>query len=75
MSKDNENTNGSDQKGTEVEERASGRRAGQPRAPANQSTLVQAPRSDEPSPIERRFAEELDRLKGVDCSRPPGLRE
>jgi hypothetical protein len=75
MSKDNENTNGSDQKGTEVEERASGRRDGQRRAPANQSTPVQAPRSDEPSPIERRFAEELDRIKGVDSPRPPGLRE
>jgi hypothetical protein len=75
MSKDNENTNGSDQKGTADEERASGRRASQRRAPANQSTSMQAPRSDEPSPIERRFAEELDRLKGVDSPRPPGLRE
>jgi hypothetical protein len=64
MRKNDENTNGSDQKGTADEERGSGRRASQRRAPANQSTPVQAPRSDEPSPSERRFAEELDRLKG-----------
>jgi hypothetical protein len=64
MRKNDENTDGSDQKGTADEERASGRRASQRRAPTNQSTPVQAPRSDEPSPIERRFAEELDRLKG-----------
>ena len=75
MSKDNENINGSDQKGTADEERASRRRASLRRAPANQSTPVQAPLSDEPSPIERRFAEELDRLKGVDSPRPPGPRE
>ena len=75
MRKNDENTNGSDQKGTADEERASGRRASQRRAPADQSTPVQAPRSDEPSPIERRFAEELDRTKRVESPRPAGLRE
>jgi hypothetical protein len=64
MSKGKEKTNGSDQKGTAVEERARGRSDGQRRAPADQGAPVPASRSDDPSPIERRFAEELERSKG-----------
>ncbi len=60
MSKDKEKANGSERKGTAVEERASGR-SGVLQAPAGQSTLAPASGGD-PSWIEGRFAEELDRF-------------
>jgi HSP20 family protein len=62
MSKGKEKSNGFDQKGTAVEERPSGRSDGQRKAPAYQSTFELASQADAPSPIERRFAEELDRF-------------
>jgi len=62
MSKDKEKTNGSEQKGTAVKERASERPEGLRRASADQSTPAQASRTGGPSPIERRFTEELDRF-------------
>lgn len=60
MSKDKEKANGSERKGTAVEERASGR-SGVLQTPAGQSMPAPASGGD-PSWIERRFAEELDRF-------------
>ena len=62
MSKGKEKTNGSDQKGTAVEERAAGHPGGQEKALAGQSSQAPALWSGDPSSYERRFAEELDRF-------------
>jgi HSP20 family protein len=62
MNKSKEKTNGAEQKGTAVEERPSGRSDVLQRTPADQSAPAPASRWGDPSPIERRFAEELDRF-------------
>jgi len=61
MSKGKEKTNGTDQKGTAVAERASGRADSERSVSAHRNMPAPGSRWDDPSPAERRFADELDR--------------
>jgi HSP20 family protein len=61
MSKAKEKTNGTDQKGTAVAERASARADSEQSVSAHQNMPAPGSRWDDPSPAERRFADELDR--------------
>ena len=60
-SKAKEKTNGTDQKGTAVAERASAGADSEQSVSAHQYTPAPGSRWDDPSPAERRFADELDR--------------
>jgi HSP20 family protein len=58
MSKGKEKTNGTDQKGTAVAERAPGRADNEQSVSAHQNMPAPGSRWDDPSPAERRFADE-----------------
>jgi hypothetical protein len=76
MSKGKEKTNGSDQKGTAVARRTSGRADSEQRVSAHQNMPAPGSRWDDPSPTERRFADELDRyVETADFRKPPGSRK
>ena len=68
MSKGKEKTNGTDQKGTAVAERPPGRADTERGDSAHQNMPAPGSRWDNPSPAERRFADELDRYRRVEVN-------